>query len=173
MVLRGAKKLVLTSRTGIKTGYQQLYLKRFRKFGKLIEDYKIDITVSTANATTPDGAHKLIDESNSLGPIGGVFNLAMVLKDALIENQTVETFQEVCLPKLNGLKHLDDVTREKCPQLDYFVAFSSLTAGRGNGGQSNYGYANSAMERICERRRADGQYSINQSINQCSVLTIF
>ena len=156
MVLRGAKKLVLTSRTGVKTGYQQLYLKRFRKFGKLIEDYKISISVSTSMATTLEGAHKLIDEAQVMGPVGGVFNLAMVLKDALIENQSVETFKDVCEPKLTGLKHLDVVSREKCPQLEHFVAFSSLTAGRGNGGQSNYGYANSAMERICERRRRDG-----------------
>jgi fatty acid synthase len=34
--------------------------------------------------------------------------------------------------------------------------FSSVTAGRGNAGQTNYGWANSAMERIVERRRADG-----------------
>ncbi|CAG2113120.1 unnamed protein product, partial [Medioppia subpectinata] len=118
--------------------------------------YKIDITVSTVNATTEEGAHKLIDEASGIAPVGGVFNLAMVLKDALIENQTEQTFREVCQPKLNGLKHLDAATRLKCPQLDFFVAFSSLTAGRGNGGQSNYGFANSAMERICERRRADG-----------------
>lgn len=165
MVLRGAKKLVLTSRTGVKNGYQQLYLKRFRKFGKLIEDYRIDISVSTSLATSLDGANKLIDECNTMASVGGVFNLAMILKDALIENQTVETFREVCQPKLNGLKHLDEVTRQKCPQLDYFVAFSSLTAGRGNGGQSNYGYANSAMERICERRRADGMALLLQKIS--------
>ncbi|CAG2105234.1 unnamed protein product [Medioppia subpectinata] len=70
MVLRGAKKLVLTSRTGVRSAYQQLYLKRFRKFGKLIEDYKIDITVSTVNATTEEGAHKLIDEASGIAPVG-------------------------------------------------------------------------------------------------------
>lgn len=37
-----------------------------------------------------------------------------------------------------------------------FVVFSSFVAGRGNVGQTNYGVANSAMERICERRRQDG-----------------
>jgi fatty acid synthase len=82
----------------------------------------------------------------------------MVLHDALIENQSVDSFREVCEPKLEGLKNLDEVTREKCPQLDFFVAFSSLTAGRGNGGQSNYGFANSAMERICEIRRMNGMF---------------
>ncbi len=156
LVLRGAKKLILTSRTGVKNGYQQLFLKRFKKFGKLLEDYRIDISVSTNNATTIEGAHKLIDEACILGPVGGVFNLAMVLHDALIENQSFDSFREVCEPKLEGLKNLDEVTRKKCPQLDFFVAFSSLTAGRGNGGQSNYGFANSAMERICEVRRMNG-----------------
>ena len=43
-----------------------------------------------------------------------------------------------------------------CPDLSYFVAFSSVSCGRGNAGQSNYGYANSAMERVCEKRRYDG-----------------
>lgn len=47
-------------------------------------------------------------------------------------------------------------TREACPELDYFVAFSSVSCGRGNAGQTNYGFANSTMERICEQRRHDG-----------------
>lgn len=42
------------------------------------------------------------------------------------------------------------------PELDYFVVFSSVSCGRGNPGQSNYGLANSAMERIVEQRQADG-----------------
>lgn len=36
------------------------------------------------------------------------------------------------------------------------MAFSSVSCGRGNAGQSNYAYANSAMERVCEKRRHDG-----------------
>lgn len=48
------------------------------------------------------------------------------------------------------------MTRESCPELDYFVAFSSVSCGRGNAGQTNYGFANSTMERICEKRRHDG-----------------
>lgn len=36
------------------------------------------------------------------------------------------------------------------------MAFSSVSCGRGNAGQSNYGYANSVMERVCEKRRHDG-----------------
>ncbi|CAN8007210.1 unnamed protein product, partial [Ixodes pacificus] len=81
---------------------------------------------------------------------------AQVLRDALLENQTVEAFEAVCRPKVAGTLHLDAASLELCPQLDHFVAFSSMSCGRGNGGQTNYGYANSVMERVCERRVADG-----------------
>lgn len=37
-----------------------------------------------------------------------------------------------------------------------FVVFSSVSCGRGNAGQTNYGMANSVMERICEQRKRDG-----------------
>lgn len=36
------------------------------------------------------------------------------------------------------------------------MAFSSVSCGRGNAGQSNYGYANSTMERVCEKRYYNG-----------------
>lgn len=37
-----------------------------------------------------------------------------------------------------------------------FVVFSSVSCGKGNAGQTNYGMANSVMERICEARQKDG-----------------
>jgi len=37
-----------------------------------------------------------------------------------------------------------------------FVVFSSIVNGRGNGGQTNYGWANSTMERVVEQRHRDG-----------------
>lgn len=42
------------------------------------------------------------------------------------------------------------------PMLRYFVIFSSVSCGRGNAGQSNYGMANSVMERIIEQRHREG-----------------
>lgn len=35
------------------------------------------------------------------------------------------------------------------------MVFSSVVCGRGNAEQTNYGMANSIMERICEKRRAE------------------
>lgn len=59
-------------------------------------------------------------------------------------------------PLRTATKALDAATRELAPELEYFVVFSSVSCGRGNPGQSNYGLANSAMERIVEQRQADG-----------------
>ncbi|XP_075224694.1 fatty acid synthase-like [Lycorma delicatula] len=149
MIQRGAKKIVLTSRTGIRTGYQSLCTRRW-------QENKIQVFVSTANVTTVKGAEQLIREASKLGPVGGIFNLAVVLRDAFMENQTAKDFATVCLPKVDGTKNLDAVSRKLCPELDYFVVFSSVSCGRGNAGQTNYGLANSAMERICEARQAAG-----------------
>ncbi|KAM4844089.1 fatty acid synthase [Thomomys bottae] len=149
LVQRGAQKLVLTSRSGIRTGYQAKQVGEWTRQG-------IRVLVSTSDASSLQGARALVTEAAQLGPVGGVFNLAMVLRDAMLENQTPEFFRDVNRPKYSGTLHLDRVTREACPELDYFVAFSSVSCGRGNAGQTNYGFANSTMERICEQRRHDG-----------------
>lgn len=71
LINRGAKKIVLTSRSGIRTGYQSLSVRRW-------EEGKIQVHVSTADITNAKGAEQLIKEANKLGPVGGIFNLAVV-----------------------------------------------------------------------------------------------
>ncbi|NXM57354.1 FAS synthase, partial [Illadopsis cleaveri] len=149
LVERGAQRIILTSRSGIRTGYQAKRVEEWKALG-------IKVLVSTSDIGTLEGTQLLIEEALQLGPVGGIFNLAVVLRDGMIENQTPELFWEVNKPKYSGTLHLDWVTRKKCPDLDYFVVFSSVSCGRGNAGQSNYGFANSTMERICEQRRHDG-----------------
>jgi len=82
------------------------------------------------------------------------------LKDAFIDCQTPDTYEEVCAPKATAMKHLDELSRKLSPSLDYFVCFSSISCGRGIAGQTNYGYANSVMERICEQRKNAGFHGL-------------
>ncbi|GAB0087173.1 Fatty acid synthase [Sergentomyia squamirostris] len=149
MITCGAKKIVVTSRSGIKTGYQSLMVRRWREKGVTVVIDKKDVTIEK-------DAEQLLKESIKIGPVGGIFNLAVVLRDRLLENQQQVDFQEVCLPKIDGTKFLDIFSRSLCPDLDYFICFSSVSCGRGNAGQVNYGLANSAMERICEARQSAG-----------------
>lgn len=98
------------------------------------------------------GCESLINEALRLGPVGGIFNLAVALRDGLFENQTLTSFEESFGPKAVATKYLDELSRKLCPDLKHFVIFSSVSCGRGNAGQSNYGMANSIMERTIERR---------------------
>ncbi|KAJ8954469.1 hypothetical protein NQ314_007075 [Rhamnusium bicolor] len=90
-----------------------------------------------------------------IGGLGGVFNMALVLNDALIENQTNDMYEAVFKSKIISGQNMDTVVRKNCPELDHFVVFSSAACGRGNSGQSNYGMANSALERLCEKRKSE------------------
>lgn len=112
LVLRGARKLVLTSRSGVRTGerpgggagrgggpswpaaaWRTPKIPRLRGRdpdprprptgyqAKQVNEWGrqgVQVLVSTSDASTLDGARGLIAEATRLGPVGGVFNLAMV-----------------------------------------------------------------------------------------------
>lgn len=74
----------------------------------------------------------------------------------MFENQTADNFDLVYRTKVTSTSLLDQISRSSKHPWTYFVTFSSITSGRGNKGQTNYGFANSCMENICEARRRDG-----------------
>jgi fatty acid synthase len=116
----------------------------------------VQVIVSTSDIATRDGCNKLITDAIKLGAVGGIFNLAVKLRDSLLENQDACSFTESLAPKAVATKHLDEISRTRCPLLQHFVVFSSVSCGRGNAGQCNYGMANSVMERIVEQRNKVG-----------------
>lgn len=81
--------------------------------------------------------------------------MAVLLQDGILENQTKEKFLASFAPKVLATRYLDELSRMLCAKLQYFVVFSSASCGRGNAGQTNYGMANSIMERIIEKRIQD------------------
>ena len=71
LVYRGATNFVLTSRSGVKTGYQR------RKLFYLREMLNVDVTVSNKNICNMREVRELF-ESVKGRPVGGVFHLAGV-----------------------------------------------------------------------------------------------
>lgn len=110
------------------------------------------VSVNTSDIGTKIGCEQLIRDAKKFGEVGGIFNLAVLLRDGIFENQDVDKFTECMAPKADATKYLDELSRQLCPKLQYFVVFSSVSCGRGNPGQCNYGMANSVMERIVEQR---------------------
>ncbi|KAF8774576.1 Fatty acid synthase like protein [Argiope bruennichi] len=153
IISRGGFNIILTSRYGARTPYHFFCLKKWENQGA-------NVQVSTLNVAIRNEAEKLLKEASRIGPVGGIFNSAVVLQDAFMDCQTAETYEQVCAPKAAASKNLDQLSRKLCPSLDYFVCFSSISCGRGNAGQTNYGYANSVMERICEERRRVGLHGL-------------
>ncbi|XP_016956349.1 fatty acid synthase isoform X1 [Drosophila biarmipes] len=149
MTLRGARKLMLSSSRGIKKDYQSFRIALWKTYG-------CDIAISTADISSREGCRQLLSEATALGPVGGIFNLAVVLRDSIFSNQNAKQFLESFAPKAIATKYLDELSRISCPELEHFVVFSSVSCGRGNAGQANYGMANSVMERIIEHRNKDG-----------------
>jgi len=141
---------VLISRTGTKNGYQRMKLRLWKSYGVNVLIVK-DIDVADLK-----DCEYLLRSAEREAPVDAIFNLGVVLKDSVLKNQTAETFAESFHSKARATRTLDKLSRKICPKLRHFVVFSSVSCGRGNAGQTNYGMANSVMERVCEKRANEG-----------------
>ncbi len=89
-----------------------------------------------------------------LPPLRGVLHAAGVLDDGLLLQQTAERFRAVLAPKVEGARHLHELTAEA--PLDFFVLFSSATAVLGLPGQGSYAAANACLDALAHFRRGRG-----------------
>lgn len=82
--------------------------------------------MNTDNITTRAGCERLFKAALQLGPIGGIFNLAVVLRDAILENQTVEKFVESVLPKATATEYLGSLNNAQLHLNFYTVKFNDV-----------------------------------------------
>lgn len=71
LVLRRAKKLILTSRNGVTNGYQALRINLWKSYGAIT-------IVSTNDISKKEEVETLLKIAEKLGPVAGIFNLAAV-----------------------------------------------------------------------------------------------
>ena len=108
--------------------------------------------------------------------ITGIWHLSMVLRDALYLNMSKEQwysvirlfimegvynrlffYRDTCVQaKVHAAELLDKYSRLYAPTLKTFVMFSSISSLYGNGGQTNYAYANACMEVLGLKRKSCG-----------------
>lgn len=97
-------------------------------------------------------AHETI--RNSLPPVVGVINGAMVLRDVSIRNMSFEQLTQVLEPKVSGSIFLDRLFYNT--DLEFFVLVSSINCIIGSWGQANYAAANMFMCALAAQRRERG-----------------
>ncbi|THZ99390.1 hypothetical protein D6C82_05211 [Aureobasidium pullulans] len=86
--------------------------------------------------------------------LSGIFQAAMVLRDGLFDQMTVEEWQTCISPKVHGTFNLHQATIHHA--LDFFACFSSSSAVVGSLGQANYAAANSYLDALMRYRRSSG-----------------
>ncbi|MFT5083576.1 MAG: acyl transferase domain-containing protein/tryptophanase/acyl carrier protein, partial [Lentisphaeria bacterium] len=88
---------------------------------------------------------------DQFGQINGVMHCAGVAGTSLIKNKQKSISTEILKPKTIGLENLDLATKDV--ELDFFTQFSSTSALFGDGGLSDYAYANAYMDAFSELRQ--------------------
>ncbi|KAG5806456.1 hypothetical protein H9Q71_008972 [Fusarium xylarioides] len=145
MVKQGARSIVLTSR---RPNVSQHFLDEMAAMGATVKVLPMDVT-------DRDSLHACVDTvKQTLPPIAGVVNGAMVLRDALFDKMSFEDFMKVLQPKVLGSQLLDEMFYDT--PLDFFIFFSSTTAVMGNSGQSNYIAGNMFMNALAAQRKKRG-----------------
>lgn len=102
-----------------------------------VTSIKVDVTDRGALA-------EALARARTLGPIRGVLHAAGVLNDSLTWEKSPGDVEAVVAAKAVGAVCLDELTSDD--PLDFFVVFSSVAGLRGNLGQSDYAYANRAVD---------------------------
>ncbi|PRQ09063.1 type I polyketide synthase [Enhygromyxa salina] len=87
-------------------------------------------------------------------PLVAVMHIAGALDDAVIEDLRVEQVERVFAAKVDGARHLDELTRAR--PLQAFVLFSSYSGIIGTAGQANYAAANTYLDSLAAQRRGLG-----------------
>ncbi len=146
---KGARHLILISRSGPASDEAKAALQQLEQQGVAVLAKSCDITDKASLEQL------LTEASETLPPLKGVVHAATVIDDALIRDMDAEQIRRVLAPKILGADHLDRMTQNIA--LEFFILFSSATTLFGNPGQANYVAANSWLESLARKRRANGQ----------------
>ncbi|KAI3597815.1 polyketide synthase [Moniliophthora roreri] len=138
---RGARRIVMTSRSGrhslIKP--QNLYARRILEY--LENQADLTIRLEAVDATCKPSMSRLVE---SLGIMGGCMILTAVTSDRMFTSLTEDDFDVAFHAKASVFNVVSSIIN--VAQLDFLVAFSSVSGTVGIPGQTNYAAANSALD---------------------------
>ncbi|KAH6652321.1 putative polyketide synthase [Truncatella angustata] len=148
MIKRGARNLVLVSRSGSATG----------KVKELIDEageQGANIIVRRCDVANPADVEDLVNQGlEGMPPVRGLIHGAMVLHDVLFEKMTFNQYTSVIESKVQGGWNFHNALVNA--PLDFFVAISSVAGAVGNRGQAAYAAANCFLNALVQYRLARG-----------------
>lgn len=145
MVGRRARHLAITSRN---PDIPPAALQDLEQHGAHVRVFSLDVSNRKA-------LRQVYSEiCDTMPPVAGMANTAIVLSDRAFKNTTLNNFQAMLAPKVQGTKNLNDLFFST--NLEFFVLFSSIASVVSSKGQSNYEAANLFMHSLARQRRNHG-----------------
>ncbi|KAF8246071.1 ketoacyl-synt-domain-containing protein [Wilcoxina mikolae CBS 423.85] len=145
MVERGARHLLIMSRSGAGSANAASLVDQLRKFG-------VKVTIVKGDVSRKEDVARAVKEVTL--PIVGVIQAPMHFQDGLFANMDVEAFQKVIRPKVHGTWNVHECTLNQ--PLDFFILASSIAGTVGTVTQSNYCAANSFKDHFARYRHSLG-----------------
>ncbi|KUJ19541.1 reducing type I polyketide synthase [Mollisia scopiformis] len=149
MVARGARNLILLSRSGPASNVKaQELLAELRKKG-------VHVVAPACDITCLPSLQKILDDyKDEMPPIMGCFQGAMVLKDATFAAMSFQDWKTCTMPKVQGSWNLHTLLPKG---LEFFILLSSTCGIYGNPGQSNYAAGNTYQAALTNYRVSQGE----------------
>ena len=146
--MRGARNLILLSRSGPQSKTAKDLIKELNSMGVRVHCPQCDVT----------DAASLVAEINKyaqiMPPIKGCIQATMHLRDAILENMTFEDWQLSLSPKVNGTWNLHTALPRG---MNFFICLSSVTGIIGSGGVANYAAGNTYLDAFVRYRVSQGE----------------
>ncbi len=139
----GVRRLVLASRRGGDADGMADLVARLTAQGAAV-------SVVACDVSDRDQVAALLAEH----PVSAVVHTAGVIDAGVIETVTPERLATVFAPKVDAVRHLDELTRGM--DLDAFVVYSSVSAVFMGAGSGSYAAANAFLDGLMANRRAAG-----------------
>ncbi|MGC5291403.1 SDR family NAD(P)-dependent oxidoreductase, partial [Micromonospora sp. DT231] len=143
----GVRNLVLASRSGLQAEGAADLATELRALGA-------EPVIVACDTADRDQLAALLAAQPTDRPLTAVVHTAGALDDGILEQQNASRLSGVLRPKADAAVHLDELTRGH--DLAAFVLFSSIAGLFGGPGQANYAAANTFLDGLAQRRRAEG-----------------
>jgi rifamycin polyketide synthase modules 4, 5 and 6 len=143
----GVRRLVLAGRRGAAADGMAELVAELAELGASVEAAACDVADRAALTA-------LLDAITAEHRLTGVIHAAAVLDDSVIAGLDPHRLARVFAPKAAALRLLDELTRDRPPEV--FAVFSSAASTFGSAGQGNYAAANAYAEAVVSARAAAG-----------------
>ncbi|KJZ72673.1 hypothetical protein HIM_07865 [Hirsutella minnesotensis 3608] len=144
----GVRDLVLISRRGPEAPGAEALVAELAQLGAEAE-------LVAGDVADVNSLRAILSRFGGSRPLRGVIHAAGVLDDGVLSALTPQRCDTAFAPKADGAWNLHQLTQGM--DLDLFVLFSSVSGIMGAAGQGNYAAANTFLDALAYRRRAEKQ----------------